>query len=118
MSYFKPIAVAAIAVMALSLATAGPASAKVEGDTIILGAAVSVTGKYSTNGKHTMNGYNLAVETMRPYGRAQPQSKFLGIELYLFEKEAPVSPNPPGRPTSSSEPRRTRDTDNAMEGSG
>ena len=34
----------------LYLALAFPVNAKVEGDTIILGAAVSLTGKYSTNG--------------------------------------------------------------------
>ena len=34
------------------------AQARVDGDTITLGAAVSLTGKYSTNGEHTKNGYN------------------------------------------------------------
>ena len=38
------------------------AYANVEGDTITLGAAVSLTGKYSTNGKHTKNGYDLGVK--------------------------------------------------------
>ena len=32
-------------------------------DTITLGAAVSLTGKYSTNGKNTQDGYDLAVKT-------------------------------------------------------
>ena len=45
-----------------------PANAKVEGDTIILGAALSFTGKYSTNGKHTKNGYDLAVKTVNSMG--------------------------------------------------
>ena len=36
--------------------------AKAVGDKIILGAAVSLTGKYSSNGVHSQNGYNLAVE--------------------------------------------------------
>jgi branched-chain amino acid transport system substrate-binding protein len=62
----KPLALAAtVAGLCLS---GGTASAKVEGDTIVLGAAVSVTGKYSTNGKHTMNGYNLAIETINAAG--------------------------------------------------
>ena len=42
---------------ALLIAASENAGAKVEGDTIILGAAVSLTGKYSTNGKNTQNGY-------------------------------------------------------------
>ncbi|HSR54708.1 MAG TPA: amino acid ABC transporter substrate-binding protein, partial [Alphaproteobacteria bacterium] len=38
------------------------------GDTILLGAAVSLTGKYSTNGKHTQQGYNLAVNRINERG--------------------------------------------------
>ena len=34
-------------------------------DTIVLGAAVSLTGKYSTNGKNTKDGYDLAVKTIK-----------------------------------------------------
>ena len=49
--------------LALGLAAMAiaPASAKVEGDTVYLGAAISLTGKYSTNGEHTQRGYDLAV---------------------------------------------------------
>ena len=52
----------------LGLAVCVPATAKVEGDTIILGAAVSLTGKYSTNGKNTQDGYNLAVKRVNEMG--------------------------------------------------
>src|SRR2546422_3083907 len=45
--------VAAGACAVLLLAAVGGAAAKVEGDTIVLGAAVSLTGKYSVNGKNT-----------------------------------------------------------------
>ena len=41
---------------------AGAAQAKVEGDTIILGSAISLTGKYATNGVHAQNGYEIAVK--------------------------------------------------------
>jgi branched-chain amino acid transport system substrate-binding protein len=51
-----------ITVIVAGLLVPGPVFAKVEGDTIILGAAVSLTGKYSINGKHTKNGYELAVK--------------------------------------------------------
>ena len=40
----------------------GPALAKVEGDTITLGSALSFTGKYATNGIHTQRGYDFAVD--------------------------------------------------------
>ena len=57
-----------VAVAAVGLVVASPAVAKVEGDTIIFGAAVSFTGKYSTNGKHTKNGYDLAVKRLNEMG--------------------------------------------------
>ena len=51
-----------LSTIGLVLGTISTSFSKVEGDKIILGAAVSLTGKYSTNGKHTQNGYNMAVE--------------------------------------------------------
>ena len=51
-----------VSLAAIALVFSSPAWAKVEGDTILFGAAVSFTGKYSTNGKHTKNGYDLAVK--------------------------------------------------------
>ncbi len=35
---------------------------------IVIGAAVSMTGRYAVNGKHTTNGYNLAVEKVNAKG--------------------------------------------------
>ena len=51
--------------------TAGPATtalAKVEGDTIILGSAISLTGKYATNGLHTQRGYDYAAKIINEAG--------------------------------------------------
>ncbi len=82
----KPLALAA---MAASLCLAGgAASAKVEGDTIVLGAAVSVTGKYSTNGKHTMNGYNLAVETINAAGGGEVAGKTYKLDIVYYDDES------------------------------
>ena len=55
----------AIAALGLSILAAGEAQAKVEGDTVYLGAAVSLTGKYTTAGEHTRRGYDLAVKTIK-----------------------------------------------------
>ncbi|MCH7832799.1 MAG: amino acid ABC transporter substrate-binding protein, partial [Proteobacteria bacterium] len=55
-------------VAAAGLLAASPVSAKVEGDTIILGSAISFTGKYSTNGIHAKNGYNLGVKRINEMG--------------------------------------------------
>ena len=82
----KPLALAA-AVASLCLA-GGAASAKVEGDTIVLGAAVSVTGKYSTNGKHTMNGYNLAIETINAAGGVEVAGKTYKLEIVYYDDES------------------------------
>ncbi len=51
--------------------------AKVEGDQIILGSAISFTGKYSTNGVHTSNGYNLAVKKINESG---------GVNIVFFQQ--------------------------------
>ena len=53
------LALVLLSTIGLILATASTSFAKVEGDKIILGAAVSLTGKYSSNGVHTQNGYNM-----------------------------------------------------------
>ncbi len=82
----KPLALAALAA-SLCLA-GGAASAKVEGDTIVLGAAVSVTGKYSTNGKHTMNGYNLAIETINAAGGVEVAGKTYKLEIVYYDDES------------------------------
>ena len=82
----KPLALAAAAA-SLCLA-GGAASAKVEGDTIVLGAAVSVTGKYSTNGKHTMNGYNLAIETINAAGGVEVAGKTYKLDIVYYDDES------------------------------
>ncbi len=82
----KPLALAAT-VAGLCL-TGGTASAKVEGDTIVLGAAVSVTGKYSTNGKHTMNGYNLAIETINAAGGVEVAGKTYKLDIVYYDDES------------------------------
>ena len=60
-----------------------PVQAKVEGDTIILGAAVSLTGKYSTNGEHTKNGYNMAVQRINEMGGVNVGGKSYKFDIYL-----------------------------------
>merc|ERR1712138_212530 len=60
---FLKYAVGAGTALAISIVgVSGPALAKVEGDTITLGSALSFTGKYATNGIHTQRGYDFAVD--------------------------------------------------------
>lgn len=70
------------------LAIAVPAQAKVEGDTIILGAAVSASGKYSTNGKHTRNGYDLAVELINNAGGIKVGGKAYKVKVIYYDDES------------------------------
>ena len=79
MRILAPLAFAAG--LAFSLA-APPAPA--DDSTILLGAAVSETGRYSTNGMHTMQGYNLAAAKINAAGgvRVGEDSYRLAIRYY------------------------------------
>ena len=82
------LATAAAGVFAVGLATAGPADAKVEGDKIILGSAISFTGKYSTNGIHASNGYNLAVDMINKAGGVKVGGKSYTLEVKYYDDES------------------------------
>ena len=58
-----------IALMSGLFLTFSPiAFAKVTGNTITLGSAISFTGKYSSNGIHASNGYNLGIKRVNEMG--------------------------------------------------
>ncbi len=84
----KSLTTAAVAVTAAGLIAAGPASAKVEGDTIILGSAISITGKYSTNGIHASNGYNLAVKIINDRGGVKVGGKMYKLSIKYYDDES------------------------------
>lgn len=73
---------------ALLAVTAGSSSAKVEGDTIVLGAAVSITGKYSTNGKNTQDGYDLAVKRINETGGIKVGGKSYKLKIVYYDDES------------------------------
>ncbi|MGH7186736.1 MAG: amino acid ABC transporter substrate-binding protein, partial [Pseudomonadota bacterium] len=66
----------------------GAATAKVEGDTITLGAAVSLTGKYSTNGKNTKDGYDLAVKRINEKGGVTVAGKAYKLQILFYDDES------------------------------
>ena len=84
----KSLTMAAVAVTAAGLIVAGPASAKVEGDTITLGSAISFTGKYSTNGIHASNGYNLAVKVINDMGGVKVGGKSYKLTIQYYDDES------------------------------
>ena len=72
---------------AACLATAGTAFAQ-QDDTITLGAAVSLTGKYSTNGKNTKDGYDLAVERVNEMGGVKVGGKTYKLKVVYYDDES------------------------------
>src|SRR5438270_12678437 len=73
---------------ALSLAAATGASAAGSDDAVILGAAVSLTGKYSVNGKNTKDGYDLAVERINEMGGVKAGGKSYKLKIVYYDDES------------------------------
>jgi branched-chain amino acid transport system substrate-binding protein len=78
----------ALASVALAAVMAGGASAKVEGDTITLGAAISLTGKYSTDGIHARNGYDIAIQKINEMGGVTVDGKSYQLEVAYYDDES------------------------------
>ncbi|MEC9070049.1 MAG: ABC transporter substrate-binding protein, partial [SAR324 cluster bacterium] len=72
----------------LLLAFSSIAFAKVKGDTITLGAAVSLTGKYSTNGKNTKNGYDMAINRINKLGGVIVGGKSYKFKIIYYDDES------------------------------
>ena len=84
------IGIIAIVVVALVYYVVQPGASKTANtkDTIVLGAAVSLTGKYSTNGEHTQNGYNLAVERINGMGGVKVDGKSYKFDIIYYDDES------------------------------
>lgn len=78
----------AIGIAAFALNAAKPAYAMVDGDTIVLGSAISFTGKYSTNGIHAKNGYNLAVKRINEMGGVKVGGKAYKLKIIYYDDES------------------------------
>ena len=77
----------AVSAAVLAAATA-PADAKVVGDTIILGAALSATGVYTTDGGHTKKGYDFAVERINEKGGVKVGGKSYKLQIVYYDDES------------------------------
>src|SRR6266849_4222677 len=76
-----------LALSLVSVLLAAPAGGP-EADTIALGAAVSLTGKYSTNGKNTKDGYDLAVERINELGGVKVGGKSYKLKVIYYDDES------------------------------
>ena len=73
---------------AVLLAAAASALAKVEGDSVVLGAAVSLTGKYSVNGKNTKDGYDIAIARINQMGGVKVGGKTYKLAVKYYDDES------------------------------
>lgn len=76
------------AAITAALVAAGTAAAKVEGDKIILGSAISITGKYSQEGKNAKDGYDFAVKRINDAGGVKVNGKTYKFEVKYYDDES------------------------------
>ncbi len=67
-----------------ALAFTGTAAA----ENIVLGASISLTGKYSTAGSHTKNGYDLAIKKINDAGGVKVGDTNYMLELKIYDDES------------------------------
>jgi len=84
----KNIIITFVSAIALLFSTSVVSFSKVVGDKIVLGAAVSLTGKYSSNGVHTQNGYNMAVERINSMGGIKVGGKTYKFDIIYYDDES------------------------------
>ena len=88
MSHMKSILTATAVAAGLSLGLAGATSAWADGDTIVLGSAISLTGKYSSNGIDSQHGYDLAVKTINEKGGVKVGGKSYKLKVVYYDDES------------------------------
>lgn len=82
---FKKILSAAVTMLALSGLMLSPMAMA---DTIKLGAAVSLSGKYSTAGNHTQKGYDLGLKYVNSLGGVVVDGKSYNLEVIYYDDES------------------------------
>jgi branched-chain amino acid transport system substrate-binding protein len=81
-------AVPILASIAVACAGLMAQAAIADEDTIILGAAVSLTGKYSIDGKNTKDGYDLAVQRVNESGGVKVGGKPYKLKIVYYDDES------------------------------
>ena len=74
-----------LAFAAAALAFTVPASAE---DTLVLGSAISITGKYSQEGKNARDGYDFAVKKINDEGGVKVNGKSYKLEVKYYDDES------------------------------
>ncbi len=87
MASFRNLKLTALAAV-LGFALSAPGHAKVEGEEIILGSAISLTGKYSSNGLNAKNGYDFAVKRINEMGGVKVGGKSYKLKVVYYDDES------------------------------
>ena len=74
--------------LAAAIALAAPAAAMAQDDTIVLGSAISITGKYSQEGKNARDGYDFAVKKINDAGGVKINGKTYRLEIKYYDDES------------------------------
>ena len=82
----KPLSLLGCALGA-SLLVANPASA-MDCETLTLGSAISLTGKYATNGIHAKNGYEFAIQKIKDAGGVKIGDKCYNFNVIYYDDES------------------------------
>jgi branched-chain amino acid transport system substrate-binding protein len=88
MSRMRNLVAGSLLALALVCVPFAPSGGATERDTITLGAALSLTGKYSTNGKNTKDGYDLAVERINGMGGIKIGAKSYQLKVIYYDDES------------------------------
>ncbi|MEZ5660458.1 MAG: amino acid ABC transporter substrate-binding protein [Burkholderiaceae bacterium] len=80
----KPTALAAAAMMAF----AASGSAQAACGEIVIGSAISLTGKYATNGIHAKNGYEFAIKKIADHGGVKVGDKCYNFRVIYYDDES------------------------------
>ncbi len=79
---------ASLGAILITILAVGAAPASEPDDVIVLGAAVSVTGKYAQNGANTKNGYDLAVKRINETGGVEVGGKHYKLQVRYYDDES------------------------------
>jgi branched-chain amino acid transport system substrate-binding protein len=86
MRHFTKWTLAAVASVALA-GNASQANAQ-DCEELVLGSALSLTGKYSTNGVHAQNGYEFAIKKINDNGGVQIGDKCYHLDVKYYDDES------------------------------
>ncbi len=87
MNHSHRLTIAAVAMAAVAWAP-GAAMAAKNCETLVLGSAISLTGKYSTNGEHAKNGYEFAIKKINEAGGVKVGNKCYFLKVKYYDDES------------------------------